>query len=339
MNIVRVGLDLAKNVFSVCGIDEHEHIALERVLKRAELLVFFANLPPCVVGMEAGSGAHHWARELIKLCHTPKIIDPKFVSPYRTRGTAGKNDRNDARAICEAMARPQARFVPVKTQEQQAVLTLHRIRAGYVSEHTRVINQLRGLLAEYGLVFAKGPRSFHHQWRQRRPTLNDVVPELALLEFDQLYQRICAVTETIHDYDRRITRLARSDEAARHLMQRDGIGPITASAIIATIGDGHDFKNGRQLAAWLGLTPRQSSSGGKTRLGRISKQGDCYIRTLLVHGARTVLQYTPKRNDPLSRWAENLKQRKSWNKVAVAVANKQARAIWALLQEHKSHPA
>jgi transposase len=289
--------------------------------------------------MEAGSGAHHWARELIKLCHTPKIIDPKFVSPYRTRGTAGKNDRNDARAICEAMARPQARFVPVKTQEQQAVLTLHRIRAGYVSEHTRVINQLRGLLAEYGLVFAKGPRSFHHQWRQRRPTLNDVVPELALLEFDQLYQRICAVTETIHDYDRRITRLARSDEAARHLMQRDGIGPITASAIIATIGDGHDFKNGRQLAAWLGLTPRQSSSGGKTRLGRISKQGDCYIRTLLVHGARTVLQYTPKRNDPLSRWAENLKQRKSWNKVAVAVANKQARAIWAMLQEHKSHPA
>lgn len=339
MTIVRVGLDLAKNVFSVCGIDEHQHIALERTLKRAELLSFFAQLPPCEVGMEAGSGAHHWARELIKLGHTPKILDPKFVGPYRVRGAAAKNDRNDAVAIGEAMSRPKARFVPVKTTEQQAVLTLHRVRTSYVEEHTRLINQLRGLLAEYGLVFAKGPRSFHRHWQQRRPTPNELVPALALSEFDQLYQRLSAVTEQIHDYDRRLTRMARDNEASKALMERDGIGPITASAVVATIGDGHDFKNGRQLSAWLGLTPRQSSTGGKARLGRISKQGNSYLRTLLIHGARTVLMYTPKRTDPLSCWVEKLKQRKSWNKVAVALANKQARAIWAILQEQRVHPA
>lgn len=329
--IMRVGLDLAKSVFVVYGVDEREHCQLRRTLRRSEMLSFFATLSPCLVGMESGSGAHYWARELQALGHDARIMDPRLVAPYRSEGRTGKNDSNDAAAICEAVGRPKMRFVPIKDPEQQAVLLVHRIRKGLVNEQNRVANQLRGLLAEFGVVLPKGLGSLKRQWPALRQTEADRVPALAWEEFDALYRRLCDLQHTIGAYDRKIQAHVRLDPRARRLTEIKGIGTITASALVATIGNGRDFKNGRQLGAWLGLVPRQYSSGGKNRLGRITKRGDDYLRTLLVHGARSELMYVHRRDDPKSRWALKLREEKSWNKVSVALANKHARIAWAIL--------
>lgn len=337
MKITRIGLDIAKNTFFVCGVDERGQAAVQRKLKRGEVLTFFAQVPRCLIGLEAGSGAHYWARELVSLGHDPRIIDPRFVMPYRHSGQSGKNDRNDAQAICEAVGRPTMRFVPIKTPQQQAILTVHRIRSGYVTEHTRVVNQLRGLLAEFGVVVPKGVATLKRRWLQIRTQHAEQIPVLALEELDGLYHRLLDLHQTILAYDRKIKALVRDDERAARLTEVQGIGPITASALVATIGNGHDFKNGRQFAAWLGLTPRQYSTGGKIRLGRISKRGDPYLRTLLIHGARTWLMYTPNQPDRKSQWAERLKHDKPWNKVAVALANKHARTAWAMLAKNQSY--
>lgn len=330
-HIIRFGIDLAKNSFAVCGVDGHEKVALRKTLKRAQLLAFFAQQPPGLVAMEAGSGAHHWARELRALGHEPRIIDPRFVAPYRAQGKAGKNDMNDAVAICEAAGRPQMRFVPIKTIEQQAILVVHRLRSAAVAQHTRTINQMRGLLAEFGIVVATGPAKFKSRWTELRITHADRLPSLAWQTLDQLFDRLIDHHQQVLAYDRQINQFVRDDERARRLTQIHGIGSITASAIVATIGNGYDFKNGRQFAAWLGLTPRQYSTGGKSRLGRISKRGDVYLRTLLIHGARNELRYVAGRDDRKSRWAEKLRSTKSWNTTAVALANKHARMAWALL--------
>jgi transposase len=329
--IMRVGLDLAKSVFVVYGVDEHEHGQLRRTLRRSEVLQFFANLEPCLVGMESGSGAHHWARELRALGHDARIMDPRLVVPYRSEGRTGKNDSNDAAAICEAVGRPKMRFVPIKNPDQQAVLLVHRVRKGLVNEQNRVANQLRGLLAEFGVVLPKGLASLKRQWIAMRQTEAERVPGLAWEELDALYRRLGDLQQTIVAYDRKIQDHVRRDPRAKRLTEIKGIGTITASALVATIGNGRDFKNGRQLGAWLGLVPRQYSSGGKSRLGRITKRGDDYLRTLLVHGARSELMYVHRRDDPKSRWAHQLREEKSWNKASVALANKHARIAWAIL--------
>lgn len=337
MNIKRIGIDLAKNSFSICGVDETDKIVLEKTLKRKDLLVFLSQINPCQIAMESGSGAHHWCRELIKLGHSPCIIDPKFVAPYRAGGTSRKNDRNDARAICEAAGRPHMRFVPVKSEDQQAILIIHRRRNQVVAEHTRVANQIRGFLAEFGVVAPKGVQVLKRKWLKLRNDNSDRLPAMAWEEIDELYALLRSLHQRLLAYERKINALNKQDERALRLMSINGVGPITASAIVATVGNACVFKNGRQFASWLGLTPREYSTGGKTRLGHISKRGDRYLRTLLVHGARTELMHTHKRRDAKSCWAEYLKQSKSWNKTAVALANKHARIIWAMLAKEENY--
>jgi transposase len=328
MKITRIGIDLAKQVFQVHGVDRHGKVVIRKQLTRGKMRGFFAQLPSCLIGIEACASAHYWARELSQFGHTVRLIAPQFVRPYRKNP---KNDGNDAEAICEAVSRPNMRFVPVKSVAQQAVLTGHRARELWVGDRPALVNQIRGLLAEYGIVVPQGIARLR---RVLPSVLEDAVnglPVLAREGVAELQERLWALDERIATDDRRIAQLARQSEAAQRLMQLEGVGAVTATAMVATIGDGKTFKNGRQFAAWLGLVPQQYSSGGKTRLGHISKRGNVYLRTLLIHGARSVLQLTGKRTDGKSRWAEQLKQRRGTNIAAVALAAKHARIIWAML--------
>ena len=335
--IIRFGLDLAKNTFSICGVDAHGKVVLRKMVSRGHLLVFFSQQAPAVVAMEAGSGAHHWARLLREMGHDARILDPRLVAPYRKQGRSGKNDRNDAEAICEAAGRPNMHFVPIKSVEQQAQLLIHRVRASLVKEHTRLINQLRGSLAEFGIVTGKGVERFKQEWTEIRRRYGEEVPAMAWQLLDPLYAEVARVHNKLLELERQIKAFVRKDDQASRLMEVSGIGAITASAIVCTVGNGRTFRNGRQFAAWLGLTPRQSSTGGVSRLGHITKRGDTYLRTLLVHGARSDLTRTPKRTDQKSRWAEALKQKKGWNKASVALANKHARIAWALLAKEQTY--
>jgi transposase len=291
------------------------------------MLTFFASLPPCLIGIEACAGAHYWARELIKLGHDVRLMAAQFVSPYRK---GGKNDANDAEAICEAVGRPTMRFVPVKSEEAQAVLAVHRARALTVAERTALVNQVRGLLGEFGIVAGAGTA-------QVRRLLAAIgagersLPLLARETMGELHDRLRTLDERILAYDKKITALAKQSEPAQRLMAIEGIGPITATALVASVGNAQAFKSGRQFAAWLGLTPRQHSSGGKSRLGAISKRGDVVLRTLLIHGTRSTLRLTANKDDSKSRWAEALKARSCNNVAAVALAAKNARIIWAML--------
>lgn len=325
-HVIRIGIDLAKHVFQLHGVDDGGRTILRRRVSRTQLRPFFVQLRPCLVGMEACGSAHYWARELRTLGHDVRLIAPQFVAPYRKNE---KNDGNDAEAICEAVGRPHMRFVPVKDVEQQAVLTVHRARQLLVAERTAVVNQTRGLLAEYGLIVPAGIGALRRAWA----TLLEVpeLPALAREVFMDLADRTRALDERIATYDRRVAQLARQTEPAQRLMQVPGVGPVTATALVATIGDARAFKNGRQLAAWLGLVPRQHSSGGTRRLGRITKRGDVYLRTLLIHGARAVMRQLAHRTDATSRWVTALKARRGFNKAVVALAAKQARILWALL--------
>ena len=304
MSVTRIGLDIAKQVFQVHGVDEHDKVVLRKTLKRAQVLTFFANLPPCRIGLEAGGGSHYWARELTRLGHEVKLIAPQFVAPYRKSGKTGKNDRNDAEAICEAVGRPNLRFVPIKSEEQQAVLTIHRARELAVSERTALVNQIRGLLGEFGIVVAPGRERFEKELPIVLADLENGLPVLARETLTNLAARLRAVNEHVTGYDQRLQQLARDSEPARRVMAVEGIGPVTATAVVATVGNGHEFHSGREFAAWLGLTPRQSSSGGKSRLGGITKRGNEYLRRLFIHGARSVLRLTGSRTDRKSRWAE-----------------------------------
>lgn len=328
MNVTTVGIDLAKNVFSVHGIDAHGKVMLRRSIGRADLLPMFAQMPPCLIGMEACSGAHHMARELKKLGHDARIMAPRFVVPYRK---SGKNDRNDAEAICDAVSRPNMRFVPVKSVEQQAVLCLHRIRKELSDQRTALINELRGLLCEFGIVLPKGRYAF----RQRLPAVladeENRLPVLARRLFGEVNARIRELDQHLLAYERELAALARTSAAAKQLMAMPGIGSITATALLASVADMKVFKNGRQFAAWLGLVPRQHSTGGKARLGKITKQGDVYLRTLLIHGTRSVLATVADKDDRLSRWCRALIERCGYRKAAVALAAKHARMIWAML--------
>ena len=330
MAIVTVGIDLAKNVFAVHGVDEVGKPALVRPeVPRAKLLELIANLPACLIGMEACSGAHHWAREFAKFGHTVRMMAPKFVVPYRMSGKRGKNDAADAAAICEAVTRPNMRFVPVRSIEQQSRLFVHRARQGYVEQRTALINRIRGLLSELGIVLplkAATVRREAHKHLEDLPGWCNTVVGDALSELTRLDERI-------NQYDKYIAQSAKDDEQARQLMRLGGVGPTTASAIVATVGKGHDFTCGRQFCAWLGLVPGQYSSGGKQRLGRITKAGDPYLRTLLIMGGKAVLAAAKTKTDPVSRWAISVQERRGYWKAVVAIAAKNARMCWAMLQQ------
>lgn len=333
MAIVHVGIDLAKNVFAVHGVDAAGKPALVRpAVPRARLHELIASLPPCTVAMEACSGGHHWARLFAAHGHTVRLIAPKFVAPYRMSGVRGKNDAADAAAICEAVQRPAMRFVPIKSVDQQARLMVHRARQGYVEARTACINRLRGLLSELGIVL---PTKAATVRREAGAALEDL-PGWANTVVGDLLSELHRLDERIAQYDVHILAIAREDERARQLMRLSGVGPTTATAILAMIGNGHEFRCGRQFAAWLGLTPGQYSSGGKTRLGHITKAGDAYLRTMLILGARAVLAAAKSKADAVSRWALALEQRRGYWRAVVAVAAKNARLCWAMLARGES---
>jgi transposase len=323
-NVTTVGIDLAKNVFSLHGVDQSGSPLLRRTLRRAQVTAFVAQLPPCLIGMEACSGAHEWARQFTALGHTVRLMAPKFVAPYRK---GGKNDGNDAEAICEAVARPNMRFVPIKSVEQQALLTVHRVRQGFVEERTATVNRIRGLLAEFGHVLPQRAVEVP----RRVPALLEHLPPLAARALGDLLTHLRLLEARVLEYERELKRLAAEDERSARAQQLYGIGPMTASAIVATVGNAREFRNGRQFTAWLGLVPRQYSTGGKTRLGHITCHGDPYLRTLLIMGARAVLQAAAHRQDRLSRWALELRKRRGYHRACVAVAAKNARILWAVL--------
>lgn len=336
MKITTIGLDLAKSVFQVHGVDEHGKAVLRKTLKRAQVLPYFANLPECLVGMEACAGAHYWARQLAQQGHTVKLIAPQFVKPY-VKGN--KNDANDAEAICEAVSRPNMRFVPVKSVEQQDLQALHRVRSCLVKERTAKVNQVRGLLGEYGLVIGQGVA----QVRRRLPEIledaeNGLTVEARAL-FTDLREQIVKLDEQVAAYQAKIEQRCQASAACRKLMQIPGIGPLTATALVAAIADGSAFDQPRQVPAWLGLTPRQDSSGGKAKLLGISKRGDSYLRTLLIHGGRSVVKAAANKDDTQSRWINDLVKRRNKNIAAVAVANKNARIAWTLLRRDEAYRA
>jgi transposase len=334
MNISTVGIDLAKNVFQIHGADERGNKLFNKQLQRKQVMKFFAKLPLCLIGMEACGGAHFWARKLQQMGHTVKLMAPQFVKPYVK---TNKNDAADAEAICEAVTRPSMRFVPIKKGEQQAILSIHRARQGFVKARTAQANQIRGLLTEYGIII---PQGIVNITKKTPEILEDTENELPSY-FRQLLRRLTdhlkVLDQQVSALDLQIQASHKANEASVKLAKIPGIGPITASAMIASIGDAKCFKNGRQLAAWLGLVPRQHSSGGKSILGGISKRGDSYLRTLLIHGARSVVRVATSQRTATHFWAINLVERRNKNVAAVALANKNARIIWALLTQNREY--
>jgi transposase len=326
--ITLLAIDLAKQVFQLHGVDARGVCVLRRQVRRAQLLRLIAQVPPCTLAMEACGGAHEWGRRFKRLGHEVKLIAPQFVKPF-VKGN--KTDRNDAEAICEAAQRPGMRFVALKSVEQQQVLAVHRLRSAVVKTRTALANQLRGLLAEFGLVVPQGL----HRLRRELPALledaDNTLPPLLREELAMQNQRLRELDAEVQRLTERIEQQACADERTRMLMQRRGVGPLIASAFAAELGDPQAFKNGRQVAAWLGLVPRQHSSGGKPILLGISKRGDAYLRTLLIHGARAALRTASRHPDTTSQWALSVKARRGAHKATVALANKMARQLWAQL--------
>ncbi len=334
MKIATVGLDIAKHVFQVHAADLEGRLVLRRRLQRNQVAEYFANLPPCLVGLEACCGSHYWSRVLSRFGHTVKLIAPQFVKPYVK---SNKNDANDAEAICEAVSRPQMRFVPAKSVEQQDIQSLHRVRSRLVSSRTQLASQVRGLLAEYGIVLPPGIS----QLRRGLPLiLEDAENELTDFSrrlFASLYGELVQLDEKIAALDEQVRTVYRASEPCQRVAAVEGIGPLIATALIAAISDGKSFKNGRQFAAWLGLVPRQHSTGGKARLFGISKRGDPYLRTLLIHGARSVVYRASHKTDPRSLWIADKQRRLGTSKACVALANKNARIVWSLIARGESY--
>ncbi len=335
MNSKMIGIDLAKNVLQLHGVDDKGRAMMSKQLKRAQALPFFANLAPCRIGMEACGSAHYWARKLQALGHTVQLIPPQYVKPFVKRN---KNDAADAEAICEAMMRPNMPAVPIKNIEQQAILSIHRARQGFVKARTAQANQIRGLLAEYGITI---PQGISHI-AKRVPEIiedgeNDLPGSFRLL-IQRLVDHLKELDRQVGELEGEIKRWHRDDRASKKLARIPGIGPITASAMAASVGDARSFRNGRQLAAWLGIVPRQHSTGGKQTLLGISKRGDTYLRTLMIHGARAVIRVAENKPDG-DTWLKKLLARRNKNVVAVALANKNARTIWALLAHDREYEA
>lgn len=331
MQITTVGIDLAKNVFQVHGVNERGKAVLRKRLRRDQVAGFFANLPMCLVGMEACGGAHHWARKLQAFGHTVRLMAPQFIKPYVK---SNKNDAADAEAICEAVARPTMRFVPIKNIEQRSVLALHRARQGFVKARTAQANQIRGLLGEYGLIVPQGIGHIASRVPDLIEDASNELPGAFRLLIDRLLEHLKQLQRQVDEIEVQIKAWHRSSEASRRLEEVPGIGPLTATALVATVGDAKNFNSGRQLAAWLGLVPRQHSSGGKPTLLGMSKRGDAYLRTLLIHGARSVIYRANQRADAAC-WLAKLIARRNANVAAVALANKTARIAWALLAQNR----
>jgi len=326
--ITTVGLDLAKSVFQVHAADQDGRPVVRKKLRRGQVLEFFAGLSPCLIGLEACASAHYWARELQALGHEVRLIPPQYVKPFVK---TNKNDAADAEAICEALLRPTMRFAEVKSAEQQSVLMLHRARELLVRQRTMLINALRGHCGEFGIVVAQGASKVTALIEMIEDPEDERLPALAREALGSLVDQFRMVHAQILGLEKKLKAWHRTNEASRRLETIPGVGVITATALVATIGDASQFRSGRQLAAWLGLVPRQYSSGGKERLGRISKRGDGYIRRLLVHGARADLRWSKHRKERRSIWQESLLARRPTNVVLVAMANKTARVIWAML--------
>lgn len=326
MTIVTIGLDLAKTVFQVHCVGENGRAVVRRQVRRADVATFFGNLPRCLVGMEACGSAHHWARLISALGHDVRLIAPTRVKPYVQRGK--KNDANDAAAIAEAVTRPHMVFVPVKTEAQQGVLMLHRSRDLLVRQRTMLINALRAHLAEFGIIAAKG----RGKVKNLIAGLDDAeIPALARTALGQIAELIDGCDQHIETLEKQIVAWHKGNEASCNLATIPGIGPITASALAASVPDPSAFDSGRKLAAWLGLVPRQNSTGGKARLGSITKAGDSYIRRLLVIGATSVIRYARAKAPGEAEWLKNLLERKSPRLASVALANKMARIAWSVL--------
>lgn len=333
MKLTTIGLDLAKAVFQVHGADERGRTVLKKQLKRAQVPAFFANLTPCKIGMEACGSAHYWARKLMAMGHDVVLIPPQYVKPFVKRN---KNDAADAEAICEAVIRPNMPSVPVKSVEQQAILSLHRARQGFVKARTAQANQIRGLLAEYGFAI---PQGIGHIAKRVPEIVEDGANELPgnfRLLIQRLVDHLKELDRQVGELEREIQQWHKGNPLSQKLAKIPGIGPITATAMIATVGDARQFENGRQLAAWLGIVPKQHSTGGKARLLGISKRGDRYLRTLLIHGARAVVRIAERKADAES-WIKRLLSRRNKNVAAVALANKNARTIWALLAHDRDY--
>jgi transposase len=338
--IARVGVDLAKRVIQVHAVDAQSRRVVSRALKRDQFIAWCVQLPAgCMVAMEACSSAHHWARKLRALGLDARLIAANFVTPYRMEGKSGKNDMTDAAAICEAASRPSMRFVPVKSCEQQGVMSLHRVREGLKQERIACINQIRGVLTEFGLVFAQSPKAL-------RAVLADVIEDasnelstIARLVMQRAFEHWRELDEHLRWCDRQVGQHVRASPVAKRAAKVIGIGELGASALTAGVGDFKQFKSGRQFGAWLGMVPRQDSSGGKTVLGRITKRGDDYLRTLLIQGAKAAVMSAGKRDDPISRWLVQLTARVGWQKACVAMANKNARILWAVMTRDRGFDA
>ena len=336
MNITTIGIDLAKTSFSLVGTNKHGKVVLRKTLSRNKLMPFIAQCPPCLIGLEACSGAHYWARELEKLGHEPRIIAVKFIEPYRK---GSKNDNNDAEAICEAARRPNIWYVPVKSADQQALLCVHRVRQGVVSERTRWINRARGLLSEFGIVIPKGRYAVQAALPVILTDQDNGLPELARQMIHDLWLSIQQANEQILGYDRALSRLAREDETAKRILTIPGVGELTATGVVASVPDPRLFKNSRQFSAWLGLVPRQYTTGGHIRLGRITKRGDKYLRMCLVHGARAVIAKLGDKQDHVSCWVRGVIERRGYLRAVVALAARNARLIWTLMVKREDYRA
>jgi transposase len=329
--ITRVGVDLAKNLIQVHAVDNAGKVVTNRQLPRNKFIEWCAQLPAgCIVALEASAGSHQWARKLISLGFDARIMAAHLVSPYRMQGKNGKNDANDAAAICEAASRPNMRFVTVKTTSQQGVLCVHRLREGLKEERTACINRIRGLLAEFGLVVPQGSKVLEERLSELLDDATNDMSGLARLTIERAQMQWREIDAHLEWCDQRIAAHIKEDSQVQAAMQIMGIGPVTASAIVATVGDFKQFRNGAQFGAWLGLTPRQNSSGGKNKLGGITKRGDQYLRSLLVQGAKSVV-FRGIANNPVTSWAQALRDRSGWQKAVVALANKNARTLWAVL--------
>jgi len=334
MNIKTLGIDIAKRVFELHGVDEKDKVVLKQRVSRGELVVTIAHLPPCLIGIEACSGAHYWARRFRALGHEVKLINPQFVKPYVK---SNKNDSHDAQAICEAVGRPSMRFVAVKNVGQQDIQALHRIRERLVKDRTALVNQIRGLLTEYGIVIAQGIDKVR---KQLPIIIENVDNELSVLGQELLHDlqiQLLELDSKVKAYDRKVDAICRANEMCQRLTEIEGVGALTATAVVASVGDAKVFKNGRELAAFIGLVPKQHSSGGKQKLLGISKRGDRYLRCLLIHGARAVLIRAKNLPDKKEQWLKDLVARRGHNKAIVALANKNARVMWAMMAKQEAY--
>lgn len=331
MAIAFMGIDLAKSVFQLHGTDQEGKLIFSRRLRRDQLLDELAGLPPLIIGIEACTGAFYWQRQFERLGHRVRIIAPQYVKPFVKHQ---KNDRNDAEAICTAMRQPNMKFVPTKNEEQQDIQALHRARARLVNHRTALVSQMRGLLLDRGITIGV---SIARARRAIPEILSDYSNGLSAMSREiiaELFEFLGQIDQRVRMFDRRIEAVFRSNAACQRIARVSGVGPKTATAVVAAVGDGAEFKNGRHLAAWMGLVPRQHSSGNRQLLLGISKRGDKHLRTLLVHGARSVVRVAAGRDDPLSRWINALRERRGVNRTIVALANKNARIIWAMLRGH-----